>query len=59
MKINLEILNAEYIYSPIQIDELNTKDLVPKMITRRRLTRASKIAIYLANKSRFGWQVLS
>ncbi|RLA82160.1 MAG: hypothetical protein DRG78_08025 [Epsilonproteobacteria bacterium] len=50
MTINLEILESSYIYDPIQIEELNTKELVPKMVTRRRLTRASKIAIYLASK---------
>jgi hypothetical protein len=53
MKINLEILDSAYIYAPIQIDELNTKELVPHMLTRRRLTRASKIAIYLANSVDF------
>ncbi len=53
MKINLEILESAYIFAPIQIEELNIKELVPKMITRRRLTRASKIAIYLANKVDF------
>jgi hypothetical protein len=50
MKINLEILEASYIYGKDSIEDLNTKALVPKMATRRRLTRASKIAIYLASK---------
>lgn len=50
MKINLEIVDAAYIYAKEEIDELNTKELVPKMATRRRLTRASKIAVYLASK---------
>jgi hypothetical protein len=50
MKINLEILEASYIYGKDSIEDLNTKALVPKMVTRRRLTRASKIAIYLASK---------
>jgi len=49
-KINLEILEASYIYDKEQIKELNTKELVPKMVTRRRLTRSAKIAIYLASK---------
>lgn len=53
MKINLEILEAAYVYDPVTIEELNTKELVPKMITRRRLTRAAKIAIYLANQVDF------
>jgi hypothetical protein len=53
MKINLEILDAAFILDNKEIPELNTKELVPKMITRRRLTRASKIAIYLANEVKY------
>jgi len=53
MKINLEILNSAYIYAPNKIEELKTKELVPKMVTRRRLTRASKIAIFLSNEVSF------
>lgn len=53
MRINLEILESAYVYDPKEIEELNTKELVPKMITRRRLTRAAKIAIYLADKVSF------
>ena len=50
MKINLEIIESAYVYAPKEIEDLNTKALVPKMIIRRRLTRAAKIAIYLENK---------
>ena len=53
MKINLEILESAYVYAPREIADLNTKELVPKMITRRRLTRAAKIVIYLADKVSF------
>lgn len=53
MKINLEILEGAHVYAPVEIETLNTKELVPKMITRRRLTRAAKIAIYLADKVSF------
>ena len=53
MKINLEIIESAYIYAPNEIEELNTKELVPKMIIRRRLTRAAKMAIYLADKVSF------
>lgn len=53
MKINLEILDAAFIYDPVEITELKTKELVPKMVQRRRLTRAAKIAIYLANEVEF------
>ena len=53
MKINLEIIDSSYIYAPNEIETLNTKELVPKMITRRRLTRAAKIAVFLANEVSF------
>lgn len=53
MRINLEILESAYVYAPKEIEALNTKELVPKMVTRRRLTRAAKIAIYLADKVSF------
>lgn len=53
MKINLEILESSYIYAPAQIEDLKTKELVPKMVTRRRLTRAAKIAISLASETNF------
>jgi hypothetical protein len=48
--IGLKILKSAYIYDAMEIKELNTKELVPKMVVRRRLTRAAKIALYLANK---------
>lgn len=53
MTINLEILDSAFVYAPKEIEELNTKALVPKMVVRRRLTRAAKIAIYLADKVSF------
>ena len=55
MKINLEILESAVIYAPQEIEALalKTKELVPKMMVRRRLTRAAKIAIYLANEVHF------
>lgn len=53
MKINLEILQSAYIYDKKEIVELQTKELVPKMVTRRRLTRSAKIAVYLASKVSF------
>ncbi|NOR55550.1 MAG: hypothetical protein GQ531_05025 [Sulfurovum sp.] len=53
MKINLEILESAYVYAPKEIEDLHTKELVPKMMTRRRLTRAAKMAIYLADKVSF------
>ena len=53
MKISLEIIESAYVCASGAIEELNTKALVPKMIARRRLTRAAKIAIYLADKVSF------
>jgi hypothetical protein len=53
MKINLEIVESAFIFAPEEIADLNTKALVPKMLFRRRLTRAAKIAIYLADRVNF------
>ena len=53
MIINLEILEASYIYDKEEVLNLNTKILVPKMIQRRRLTRASKLIIELISKINF------
>ncbi|PLY09953.1 MAG: hypothetical protein C0626_07775 [Arcobacter sp.] len=53
MKINLEILNASCIFDEKEVIDLNTKELVPKMIVRRRLTRASKLVIELLSKVDF------
>ncbi|WP_428026901.1 beta-ketoacyl synthase chain length factor [Arcobacter sp.] len=50
MKINLEILEASYLFDEKEIQNLNTKKLVPNMMVRRRLTRASKLAIELISK---------
>ena len=50
MKINLKILNAASVLADEKCENLEEKTLVPKMMTRRRLTRGSKIAIYLASK---------
>ena len=53
MKINLEILDSAFISAEREIEELHTKQLVPKMVTRRRLTRAAKIVVYLADQVDF------
>ncbi|WP_428025202.1 beta-ketoacyl synthase chain length factor [Arcobacter sp.] len=53
MKINLEILDAAYLYDEKTITQLNTKELVPKMVFRRRLTQASKLVIELMHKINF------
>jgi len=51
--IKLEIVESAYVYGSPMVEELDTKELVPKMMTRRRLTRAAKIAIYLASEVDF------
>lgn len=53
MTINLEILEASFIYDKEEVQDLKTKELVPKMMLRRRLTRASKLLIELVNKVNF------
>ena len=50
MKINLKILSSHFVSSQTQCDDLQEKTLVKKMMLRRRLTRSSKIAIFLASK---------
>ncbi|HIP51497.1 MAG TPA: hypothetical protein EYG94_05335 [Campylobacterales bacterium] len=50
MKINLKILSTHFVSATEKCDNLDEKTLVPKMMLRRRLTRSSKIAIYLASK---------
>jgi len=50
MKINLKILSTHFVSATDQCEDLEEKTLVPKMMLRRRLTRSSKVAIYLASK---------
>jgi hypothetical protein len=50
MKINLKILASAFVSAKEKCENLEEKTLVPKMMLRRRLTRSSKIAIYLASK---------
>ncbi len=53
LKINLEIVESASVYDPVEIKDLRMKELVPKMLLRRRLTRAAKIAIFLADRVSF------
>lgn len=50
MSINLEILSSAYLLGEPTLETLNTASIVPNMLMRRRLTRASKIAIELISK---------
>jgi len=52
-KVALKIVSASKIYAPTKIEDLEDKRLVPHMMTRRRLTRNSKVMLYLADKCEF------
>jgi hypothetical protein len=47
MTINLEILESAYLLGEKSLENLRTKELVPNMMVRRRLTRASKLVMEL------------
>ncbi|NOR58929.1 MAG: hypothetical protein GQ474_10450 [Sulfurimonas sp.] len=53
MKINVEIIKKALINDSMKIEDLNEKELVQKMMIRRRLSRSSKILINLANTCDF------
>lgn len=50
MIVNLEILSSVSLLGKEHIEELNTKELVPQMLMRRRLTQASKLVIEAISK---------
>lgn len=52
-KVAIKIVNSAKIYAPEAIEELDTKRLVPKMVLRRRLTRNSKVMLYLSDQCEF------
>ncbi len=52
-KVALKITGSSKIYAPIKIEELDEKRLVPSMMLRRRLTRNSKVMLYLSDKCGF------
>lgn len=53
MKINLEIIDATFLVGEKEVEDLRTKELVPKMVFRRRLTRAAKLIIEAVDKVGF------
>ena len=53
MKVAINIISAFKVYADIKIEDLEEKRIVEKMIIRRRLTRNTKIMLYLADKCRF------
>lgn len=50
MKIHLEILSSAYLLGETSIELPRIKELVPQMMVRRRLTKASKICVELLNR---------
>ena len=52
-KVAIKIISSAKIYAPEKIETLDEKRLVPNMMTRRRLTRNSKVMLYLADKCNF------
>ena len=53
MRINLKITASASIQAPNRCDNLDEKRIVPKMMLRRRLTRASKILLYLSDRCNY------
>ncbi len=53
MKVNIEIISKALTHDAIKILTLNEKELIKKMMIRRRLSRSSKILIYLASECNF------
>ena len=49
----LNIVSSAKIYAPTKIEDLEEKRLVPNMMMRRRLTRNSRVMLYLADKCGF------
>ena len=52
-KVALNIISSHKIYAKTQIENLDEKKLVPNMMLRRRLTRNSKVMLYLSDKCDF------
>lgn len=53
MKINVEILESALVHHSEKLEDLNEKEIVKKMVTRRRLSRNSRILIKLAHDCNF------
>ncbi len=51
--VALNIISSAKIYAPNKIEDLDEKRLAPNMMMRRRLTRNSRIMLYLADKCNF------
>lgn len=51
--VTLKIVSSAKIYAPKKIEDLNEKRLAPNMMMRRRLTRNSRLMLFLADKCDF------
>ena len=51
--VALNIISSAKIYAPTKIENLDEKRLAPSMMMRRRLTRNSRVMLYLADKCGF------
>ena len=51
--VALKILSSAKIYAPQKLENLDEKRLAPSMMIRRRLTRNSKVMLFLADKCDF------
>ncbi len=51
--VALNIVSSAKIYAPTKIEDLDEKKLAPSMMMRRRLTRSSKVMLYLSDKCGF------
>ena len=52
-KVALNIISAHKVYAKTKLENLDEKRLVPSMMIRRRLTRNSKVMLYLSDKCNF------
>jgi len=52
-RVAVNIISSAKIYALKKIEDLEEKRIVPKMMIRRRLTRNSKIMLYIADKCGF------
>ncbi len=51
--VALKIISSAKIYAPQKLENLDEKRLVPNMMMRRRLTRNSKVMLFLSDKCGF------
>jgi len=52
-KVAINIISSAKIFAERKIENLDEKRLVPHMMTRRRLTRNSKVMLFLSDKCNF------